>query len=364
METSKAASRTGSPPESTVDGPGLRFGALLPKLGLSLLIAAAFTWLLRRGGLPILPRPEAFASVVWWTLPVHVALVLAYTAFRTYRWIYLLLPVAPELSRRRALGVALVGLAAVMFAPLRLGEVVRPWLVSRDRKVSFTQATGTVAAERIVDGLTITLLMVASLPFSVPLSPLPSRVGKLSLPVAAVPGAAYGMLAVFSVALSAMTLFYFRRDDAIRIIHAVFGRVSGELSGWITGKVEKFADGLKFLPSGAHARPFVRDTLAYWLLNVISQWVLLRGSGTHATVFQACVTLGATGLGVLLPSGPGFFGTFQLSVYCGLAMFFGESVVLSSGAAFAFLGYVTQLGVNVVAAVIGYALLNAPRESR
>jgi hypothetical protein len=91
----------------------------------------------------------------------------------------------------------------------------------------------------------------------------------------------------------------------------------------------------------------------YWAVISIASWLLLRGCGAAAGFAEACVTMGIMGIGTLIPSGPGFFGTYQLSAYCGLAMFFPESVVLTSGAVFTFVGYTTQIVLTGVSCLIG-----------
>jgi uncharacterized membrane protein YbhN (UPF0104 family) len=276
---------------------------------------------------------------------------------RTYRWIFLLRPIAPELSARRVLGIGLVGYTAVVFAPLRMGEVARPWLISQDGDVSFLQATGSVAAERIIDGLCVALFLVAGLVLSSPLSPLPDHVGNLPLPVAAVPAAAFSALAVFVAACIAMALFYFWRERTRRVLLAVIGVVSPKIALWIANKIESLAEGFSFLPSRTHGVAFARHTLAYWVVTVTSFWLLLRGCGAQASVAEACVILGITGLGTLIPSGPGFFGTYQMSAYCGLAMYFAESVVVTSGAAFVFISFTAQLGLTAASCLVGWRLM-------
>ena len=97
----------------------------------------------------------------------------------------------------------------MLFAPLRAGEVVRPWLLARTGEVPFVKAAGTVAAERIVDGLMLALLLSGSLVSTTPLSPLPNRLGKLALPVSVVPGSGQGDLGAFGAAFAAMALVLF-----------------------------------------------------------------------------------------------------------------------------------------------------------
>jgi hypothetical protein len=338
--------------------------SLVPKLVASLVIAVGFFWVLRWGGLPMLPATSAFEQLEWWAAPSYVLLYVLSTFLRTYRWVYLLRPMQPELSARRVLGIGLVGFTAIMFAPMRMGEVVRPWLLAQDGRISLVQGASTVVAERIVDGLTLTLVLMASLSLTTPLSPLPERVGKLPLPVAAVPAIASGALLLFSAAFVAMALFYFWRDFARRAVHRVVGSISERLARWLTTQVERLADGLRFLPSGRHGGAFLRDTITYWAVSALSMWLLLRGCGVPATFTATCVTMGIIGIGTLIPGGPGFFGTYQLAAYCGLAMFFHEPTILSGGALFTFVSYMVHIVMTALSCVVGAWLMASSSAGR
>jgi uncharacterized protein (TIRG00374 family) len=334
-----------------------RARSLAPKLAASLLIAVGFFWMLRLGGLPMFPAPAAFAQLAWWAVPSYVLLYCLAAFLRTYRWVYLLRPIQPAISGRRVLGIGLVGFTAVVLAPLRMGEIVRPWLLAHDGEVSLLQGTSTVIAERIVDGLTLTLILMLTLASTTPISPLPERVGKLPLPVAAVPAIASATLLVFAAAFVAMALFYFWRGAARRVVHAVLGLVSVSLAHWVTMRVEKLADGLRFLPSGRHGGAFLRDTLLYWAVSALSVWVLLLGCGAQTSFPEACVTMGIMGIGTLIPGAPGVFGTYQLAAYCGLAMFLPETSILSAGALFTFISYSAHIVLTVLSCLLGAWLM-------
>jgi hypothetical protein len=326
-----------------------------PKVLASLGIAALFVWLFRRGGLPLVPGPEALASLTAWGVAGYTVLLLATMWLRTYRWVYLLRPLA-DVDTRRVVGVGFLGFGAILFGPLRMGEVVRPYLIASDDGVGFTEATGTVLAERVIDGLVISFVLLAGLLLSHPVSPLPDHLGSIAVPVHAIPGAAWTALTMFGGAFTAMALFYFARDFARKITHAVLDLVSAKLATWVTGQIERLADSLKFL-SSAHGVPFLRDTLLYWTVSTAAIWVALRGCGIAATPAEACLTAGVCGLGSLIPSGPGMFGTYQLATYAALAMFCPESVVLTAGAAFVFLTYSVQLVSTLAGVGLGYWLV-------
>ena len=312
------------------------------------MIAAGLFWALRKGGLPLFPAPEAFQQLHVPSVVLFVPLCVLSNLLRTYRWIHLLRPINPRLSGFRVLGIGMVGLASIMFAPLRMGEIVRPWLLAQDREVFFVHAAGTVVAERIVDGLVLTSVLAVSLWIATPLSPLPDHLGNLQLPVRLVSTIANSAFLSFVGAFLAMALFYFWRDLARRLVFAVLGAISKPFALWVTQQIERLADSLQFLLSRKHGLAFLRDTAAYWLTTALSLWLLLRAAGAPASLSQTWVTLGVMGLSTLLPSGPGFFGTYQLGAYCGLTMFFPEAVVLGPGAVFTFFSYTTQLLVSLL----------------
>lgn len=331
---------------------------------MSLLIAAGFVWLLSRGGLPMLPPSAALERLAWWSIPLYVVLTCLGTGLRTYRWVHLLRPIQPRLSAQYAWGVGLAGFAAVVLAPLRMGEMARPWLISRRGDVRFMQATGAVGAERVVDGLLLMSMLAISLLLAPRLSPLPDHIGDLRAPVALVPAIANSALLTFALAFALMAAFYFFRELVQRIVRSTLARVSPKLADWTIAQLERVSDGLRFLPSRRHAGAFLRDSLLYWAWNGLAYWVLLRGAGLSADLSQAVVIMGVMGLGTLLPSGPGFFGTYQLGAYCGLAMFFPESQVVQAGAVFTFVSYTCQLVIIVVFGLIGLKLMaSAPPRS-
>src|SRR4051812_46476194 len=105
-----------------------------PKIALSLVIAAALLYVLKRGGLPVVPAAEAFSHVRWWTAPAYFLMQTVASYFRGVRWRFLLRPIAP-VSGRRAVTAVLIGSAAVLLLPFRLGEMVRAYLVGRDKRI-------------------------------------------------------------------------------------------------------------------------------------------------------------------------------------------------------------------------------------
>ena len=328
-----------------------------PRVLVSLAIAAGFVWIFRRGGLPLVPPPGTLGSLQVWAVPAYVLLVSIGIYFRVHRWVPLLRSIAPDVDAPRVVGIGLVGIAAIMFAPLRMGEAARPYLLGRDGKVSFFQALGAAGAERVVDGLVLTTVSSIALLLSTPLSPLPDHLGTMPLPVSLIPRAIFLMTLVFIGAFIALSVFFGARVFARRVVTALLNPISPKLTGFVTSTLERLADGLKVLGSPGNRVRFFGETLLCWACQFVAQFLLMRGCGIPGTFAQAAVSLGVLGLGVIVPAGPGLFGAFQIGTYSGLALFFPLAILQSSGAAMVFVAYAVQLSLMALSCAVGFWLL-------
>lgn len=320
------------------------------KLALSTLIGLGFVWVLHAGALPLLPSRHSLAGVRWWTFAAYLALWSVVHWIRAVRWQWLLAPLA-QVPRSRVVHVSFIGFLAIVLLPFRTGEMVRPVMIRRKGELSGWAATGTIAAERVIDGLVLTLMLWIALMVSSPLDPLPDKIGELPIPAAVVPTATYAALALFGTAFVAMGLFFAKRALARRLVALLVGWASPRLSEWLSERVEKVASGLSFLPRAKESGWFVAATVLYWVLNAAAGWLLAWGAGLSGMDFwHSAVVTGVLALGILLPNAPGFFGAFQVSVYAALAIYFDPREVTGAGSAYVFLLYVGQLLVTLGAA--------------
>jgi uncharacterized membrane protein YbhN (UPF0104 family) len=322
-----------------------------------LAIAGGFVWLFKRGGLPLIPPASTLSALDPGTTAAFVLFTVISIYLRVHRWVPLMRAVVPDISEQRVFGVGLIGIATIMLAPLRMGEAARPYLLARDGKVTFFQALGAAGAERVVDGLVLTLTAALALTLSTPLSPLPDHLGNVPLPVSIIPRAIYVAAVVFSGGALALTVFYFARGFAHKVTMTLLSPISSKLATFVTGTLERLADGLNVLGSPGNRLRFFGETTLYWIFQFATQWLLMRACGIPASFAQACVTLGVFGLGVIVPAGPGLFGAFQISTYSGLALYFPLTVLRTSGAAMAFVSYATQLSAMLIALGLGFWLL-------
>jgi hypothetical protein len=327
------------------------------KLVLSAVITTTLLWGLHKADVKLLPTTADLARVEWWTVPAYAVTLAIVNYFRAIRWRFLLNAIA-VVPRKRIITVSWISFAAILLLPFRLGEFVRPLLIRQKGKLTMSAATGTVVAERVVDGLYLSSILAIAL-FLVPtVHPLPDRVFNLKIAVADARYYGYVMLAVFFTAFVVIGVYYFARSWAHRMTLAVFGIVSKSLAEKLAGIAESLADGLHIFSRGGDAWGFFLETTLYWGANVCGMWLLAWGchivhaDGTSIGFGEACAMMGMLGITILLPGPPGMLGVFQVGIFYGIAMYFPATVLEGPGKAYAFLLYVTQLLFQLLAAYV------------
>lgn len=331
---------------SDPDRAGGRWGPRwLPRLVVSIVLGGLLAWLVARGGVPLIPPAAAFAGVSWWAIPGYLASLVILHLLRATRWRFLIAPIQ-RVPLREVIAINWVGFFAIFILPLRLGEFVRPALGKSRHGISMSAGLGTVAVERVVDGL-LTGACVAWALFALPRLPVTDPVAR-HLPE-------YGLLAVagFSGGLLALVAFLWQRKLALTVTRRVIGVASPRLAHAVAAKIDGVADGIRSLGSPRLGGLFAAESMAYWATNAVGVWLLGVGCGLPGFgLGHAVAVMGVLAIGILLPAGPGLFGSFQLAVVSCLRLYYPESTVAAEGAVFVFLLYVSQSTVMVVLGVL------------
>jgi uncharacterized protein (TIRG00374 family) len=317
---------------------------ILPKLLVSLVLGALFAWLVARGGVPLVPPASAFADVVWWTLPAYLVVLFATTWVRASRWRFLVAPIK-SVPLREVIGLNWIGFFAIFVMPLRLGELARPALSKMREGIPISVGFGTVAVERVLDGL-VTSLCVAFAVFALPHLDTEDELAR-HVPT-------YGMLAltVFTGAFIALACFLWQRRLATALVERTVGLVSKRLASLLATKIDGVAEGVRSIGDARLGVGFLLETLAYWALNALGMWLLAWGCGLPMSFGHAVAIMGILAIGILLPAGPGLFGNFQLAVMAALKLYFPAEVVATHGAVYIFFLYGIQAVFICLAGII------------
>ena len=104
---------------------------------------------------------DAFGEADYIYMVPAIAVLFVALWTRCYRWSLLMRPIA-AIPAKRLFSYAIIGYMANNLLPARAGEVVRAYVVGDREGVSKAGTLGTIAVERLFDGVTLVLMLLAA----------------------------------------------------------------------------------------------------------------------------------------------------------------------------------------------------------
>lgn len=270
-----------------------------------LLVSALFLYLALRG-VDFRRVGEALRHAnYWWLLPGVLAIVLS-ILLRAVRWRLLFHP-RTDLRFTSVFGSLNVGYLVNDLLPMRLGEVVRAYLISQQEAVSATHALSTVAVERVLD-MVVTVAYLAAL---IPFVELPAgSAGKVQ--AVAVAAVAALLVMLIAGALPARTHQLarlgtrFLPQGAARRLH---------------GLMDHFLEGFAVLSAPRVALPVVALSVALWALAALALYCVLLAFNLRLSPAAPLFVLALVSVSFVVPAAPGHIGVFHWTVITALATF-------------------------------------------
>lgn len=323
-------------------------------LVLSLGMLALCTWLVWPDATVRAQLSDAFRALDARTfapyLAVYIGLLVITHLTRSLRWNYLLAPLGVRIPRGPLLAISSVGFMAILALPARLGEFVRPGLL-RKRGISASAALGTVAVERIVDGLLVSLFVFGAF-FALrgPQSP------GWMMPTA------YAALGVFSLALVFLVGALKWPEKSVRfwLRLSLLPRIAPRLANLIETKALDMIRGFEVMRDTQNLAKFVAYSLVYWTCNGLGVYVMAQAFNLPLSLIGGFATMGLVAVGITLPNSPGLVGQFQWFTLLGLSLYLPGatdkgSAIYGSAFAFANLHYGLQVLWYIAAGAVGLA---------
>lgn len=287
--------------------------------------------------------PQALSAALmrasWPALAAAAFLNLAHNGFRVLRWGWLLSPVRPRVPFRPMFSAVILGFMTTLVVPGRVGELVRPALLSAREDLPLGPCLGTVLADRLLDGVAIVALFA---------------VGSLNAHFVAGSATLAGDIRLTAaVALAVIA-------SGLAVLVAI-STVGGRLDGWMSrrstpvrwaGRIALgLSRGVEALRSPRRLVPIVAYSLVVWLVIGLATWIGIRAAGADIGFSDTLVMLPLLALGVSLPT-PGGVGGYHALMQFGLVSLFGVDPTVAAGA-----GILMHLAIVLPVLVLGPVLL-------
>ena len=273
-------------------------------VALSLAVSGVFLYLAFRN-VPLAELGAALGRVRGGWLVLAVAVSFLLMAFRTWRWQLELRPLE-HIPFGRLWVVTAVAYLAINLFPARLGEVVRPWLLSRRSKVSFSNVVGNLVVEKTMDSVVILFYILAGL---LTVENLPPWVRRGAM----VP-------AVFAVTLVLLVVLLWWRGEAF-VDRWVLKRLPERFGAGLKRVLSAIIAGMQVLPNPTLLLAVFLVSLALWFLPILSSYIMIRAFDFPLPFSAAVVVFIFIGFGTALPNVPGMIGPYQYACVLALELF-------------------------------------------
>jgi glycosyltransferase 2 family protein len=263
---------------------------MLTVLGALLSIAclvALVLWAIRQDAPELPSRAGPLAE-----LGGAVGFYLAGCAVRAERWFELLRYNGAQPRRADAYGLLAVGNAGNNILPARAGDALRVVMIVPRAKTDARTAIGTIVAERVLDVVVLLALFVVL---------------------------AYGVLGGIDVPSAGRLLF------AALIVGGLLAATA--TAAWVLRRRGHLERVLAYLAPMAEATRRLRSnhglrllglTFAVWALEWVAWWLTARAAGLDLALLEVGYLMGLASVFALVPSGPGYIGTFDAAIAFGV----------------------------------------------
>jgi uncharacterized protein (TIRG00374 family) len=239
-----------------------------------------------------------------WLIPAF-AISLLLQVFRAWRWQLELRPLA-RIGLGKLWVVTSVAYMAINLLPVRLGEFVRPWLLSRRSGVTFSNVVGNLVIEKTMDSIVIVFYILVGL------------LTATNLPVWVRRGAVFPAVGA-GVLAGLVGLLWWKGEPfvdrwVVRFLPEHFG-------AGLKRVTRAIIDGMRVLPNSRLLAAVFVVSVALWFLPILSSYVIIRAFNLNAPFSAALIVFIFIGFGTALPNAPGMIGTFQYACVLALGLF-------------------------------------------
>jgi uncharacterized protein (TIRG00374 family) len=259
-------------------------------------------------------------------LVLAVLATLATYALRALRWQYLLAPIG-RTHFSTAFRTTVIGFAASFLLPARAGEVIRPYLLARQERLSATAAFATIVLERLLD-LLVVLLLFALFVFTVGsgvVSGDPAQFARVKL--------GGGVAAAAALAGAGLLFALAGHPERIGRLALRIERVlPAALARAVARFVQTFAQGLAVMRQPARLLVSLALSFPLWLSIAAGIWLTSRAFHITFPYPASFLVMTILVVGVAVPT-PGAIGGFHAAYQIAVQTFLGATADRAVGAA-------------------------------
>jgi glycosyltransferase 2 family protein len=284
------------------------------KSALGIVLSAVLLWWTLRG--------ESLTDV-WNVLRESNALLFAIGTvvstcifpLRARRWRTILEPVAGRIPFGPLWRSTAIGMMMNNIFPLRAGEFARAFALTREVKsVALTTSLGSLAVDRIFDALVLLACLFGAM--LDPAFPVGVKIVGRTIPQLAAGGFVF-----IAVVLAVCYAVVLQPERVLAVVRAIARKLFPRFEAPLVRLVEHGVGGLAVLRDGRRFLAVLFWAVLHWLVHALALYICFLAVGISVPFSAALFLQGVLGIGVAVPSSPGFFGVFESFAVIGLGVY-------------------------------------------
>jgi uncharacterized protein (TIRG00374 family) len=295
------------------------------KIAFGLMISALFLFLAFRK-VDLAQIKQAFSGLKWSYAVLVFLVILLSDWLRALRWRYFLAPIQ-EVDTGSLFSALIIGYGANTCLPAHLGEFLRAFVLGKKTGIKASAAFATIVTERILDMFSLLAIMLAA----IFIYPFPAWIKK----------SGWIMFAGTLVLLAFVVLLKKRSGRTLGWIHALLKPFPQSFGRRIENLIGAFLAGLVRFKHSSHYPIVFVQTVLIWSCYTMAFWFGFQAFGFRMPWTAPLVLLVITTIGIVVPSSPGYVGTYHLLCQLGLGLY---GIAKSPALAFA----IVQHALNIV----------------
>jgi uncharacterized protein (TIRG00374 family) len=253
---------------------------------------------------------------------------------RSVRWGIIMSPIE-KIRQKKLFPITCIGFMAIALVPMRTGELLRPYLISKRSTIPFSSALATILIERILDSLA--LIGILALIFS-GVHFIEEFGNSIII-----------FLLTFLILLISICLFYFRKNTFLFVIRRALSRFPERARLWAEDLFKLFVEGFTLIKEPRKFAYALIFSMFIWFLSGLAIYILFPLVKIHLPLVGAFVVLIVTVMLISLPTAPGFLGNFQFGCIAALSFY---NVTKENAFAFSMIYYLAGIGTNILLGLI------------
>lgn len=248
---------------------------------------------------------RSIAAINWWWVAGAVFLDILSYVFQGLRWSLLLHPIG-RISTFRATQAIYAGLFVNEILPMRLGEILRIYLISRWAPARFAAVVPSILVERFFDAIWLTLAFGITV-FVVPLPKYLIDAEEI-----------LGFTALTATILFIYLVFH-KRGIRANVSESASNYL--RLIRWISRLFDRMAGGIQEIGRSSFFYSGFGFSLLLLIGQILSYWFVMMAYGLNLSFWHGAAVFLIVHIGTIVPSAPSNVGTYQFFTVIGLTLF-------------------------------------------